>query len=127
MDFGADAYELGEYFAGPPGTYRLVLPSKWRMKWLVWKNARAARRQPTNVTVRLTRPLNEESCYLSITTMDQQDYDWVLEGLQRHFGAKSLTVSELRLEHLRRVAPDGGFQEPYDLVEAVFTVTAAQR
>lgn len=126
MEFNADAYELSECFAGPPGTYHLVLPGKLHMKWLVWKNVRAARRQPTTVTVQLTRPLNEEACYSSVTKMNPQDYDWVLGSLQGYFGAKSLKVSELQLKYLRRVTPSGDFEEPYDLVEATFTIVGAR-
>lgn len=126
MESGADAYELSESFAEPPGAYHLVLPSKWRMKWLVWKNMRAARRQPITVTVQLKRPLNEEACYPSVTKMDQQDYDRVSEYLQERFGAKSLRVSELQLKYLERVTPNDAFQEPYDLVEATFTIVEAR-
>lgn len=126
MDFDPDMYELSEYFAGPPSTYHLVLPSKWRMKWLVWRSVRAARRQPTNVVIQLTRPLDEETGYASITTMDKQDYDKVLGDLQGYFGSKGLTVSDLGLKYIRRVKPSGDFQEPYDLVHAMFTVAEAR-
>lgn len=125
MELNPDAYELGQYFTGSC-VYRLALPSKWRMKWLVWRKVRVARRQPTSITLQLTRPLDEESGYPSITKMGQRDYDWVLANLQEHFSAKNLKVSELQLTHLKRVMPSENFQEPYDVVNATFTITGAQ-
>ncbi len=125
MEFNAGIYELGERFTRRPlAVYHLVLPGKLRMKWLVLRNVRAARRQPASVRVQLIRPLNKKAGYVSVTKMCEQDYSEVLRGLQGYFGAKSLTVSNLELKYLRKIAPDGDFQEPHDLVEATFTVGA---
>lgn len=119
----ADVFELGEHFAGPPSTFHLLLPGKLRMKLVVAKVARAKRKKSTVlVTLQLTRPLNEESCYLSVATMDKQDYANVQAQLEAHFKPKGLTVGQLKLKLLKKVSPRGEFAEPYDLVEATFVV-----
>lgn len=128
--YGHEAYEVGLGFAGTP-VYGLELPGKWSMGRLVRRTARTARRRgPSSVTIQLTRPLDEESCYSSYGTVNNQDIDDVGGRLRERFGRRGLEVTDLRLEFLRVVEPRSKAArsdyppEPYDVVEATFTVQA---
>lgn len=123
MSFDANVWEMGEYFAGPPATYKLLLPSKLQMKLTARRAVRAKRKKPqVSITLQLRRPLNEESCYQSITKMHPEDHADVLTKLEGYFKPKGLTVGGLTLKFLKQVRPTRDFAEPYDLVEATFVV-----
>lgn len=124
MDYGA--WEIGEYFAGPPDVYHLQLPGKLRMKGLVRRAVRGLRRTDVvRFEELLRRPLNEEACFLPIKQAFPQDYEHVQKALEGYFGRKGFVVKELRLvfhKHEQSSFP----YDPYDLVKAHFTVQKAR-
>jgi hypothetical protein len=124
MDFGAELFEMDDYFAESPQRYHLLLPGKRRMNSLVRKTARALQKKTSvPVTLELRRLLNEESCYATIPEMHQQDYDHVGGILGGYFELKGLTVAELELKYVKNVRPSENMLESYDLVKATFVVS----
>lgn len=133
MGFDANAFEMGYEFREPP-TYHLEFPSRWSMWRLARRTARSVRRRgPTSVTIPLTRPLDEETCYASVGYVTDQDRKDVGAYLEEFFGQRRLHVSALRLKFVRVVEPGSRAARsdypanPYDLVEATLTVSAQAR
>jgi hypothetical protein len=125
MSFDANAFELGEAFMGPPPTYQLELPAGWRLRRLIWQAGRAVRRgQVFSFTLEFIRPLSDETGFVSVAEVDEQDYAHVGEDLLALLAPRGMAVGELTLCYGHKVHPGHG-QDPYDVVKATVTVVKA--